>query len=295
MLEKIDCLMITTNIPSRQALQERAVQSVEDTSEGLFNQKIMSVDVMEGIPFLITTEPWISYIKLGWKVVSGPCSGHRAMANNQLRGLEHVKSDYLLYCEDHMKVDCLPKSPEDYIACLNTPIAGSGKKIGYACFNSHIMEENLEGVDESVVNLPKDENGLRIKYINCPSNYVCIRGNWFLIKGAAILDEYYLNFPVCMIRSIDFSDMLTYAMANYSGCGIEVGFTKAWHDIGLNRRYEVSAYTQLDPYKDMPITFQSFHDKGTCRYRNNDKESWHNSVSKHTDLPKAQDHWNHFF
>ncbi len=295
MLDAIDCLMITTNIPSRRLLQERAVQSVEDTSEGLFNKKIMAVDVMEGIPFDPMEEPWVSYIRKGWGVTAGPCNGHRAMAYNQLRGLAEIKSEYLVYCEDHMKIDCLPRTPDDFIHCLNTPIAGRGKKIGYVCFNSHIIEENLEGVDETVVQLPKDENGLRIKYINNPDNYARFCGNYFLIKGPAILDEYYLNFPVCMVRTQDFRTMLSYAMYHYNGIGIEVGFTKAWFDTGLDLAYEVAAYTQLDPYTEMPITFSDFHMRGTCRYRNNDLESWHDSVSKHTDLPKAQDHWNHFF
>ena len=282
----ISCLMITTNKPERFAMLDAAIMSIENNAQCEFKEKVLSVDWLEGTE--PTLEPFKRYEKLGWTLVGGWCTGHRAMVNNIIRGLSQITSDILFYCEDHVIIECVPELPALEVL-FDGPFNGTLVNIGWINYNTHIVEENLLNVPNFVQK--EDKDNLRINYINNKSNYVSCWNETFLKKSFIIADEYHLNFPAAITPTEIFKRLLSHGYQHYQNIGIEIGFTKAWMELYSDK--DVLIYVKNRPKKR--ITFKDFHNLAQIKFRNNDSKMLHESLFKHPVLPEDDRLKNNFF
>jgi len=271
-MNNISCLLITTTVRERYHLQRPTVLSIEAANDkNQLAQKIMSVDVIEGHPYDLT---WFQqYIDLGWEIVFGPCSGHRGMANNIMRGLELVHHPMLFYCEDDVIIQRIPEETLITNWFYNSDMGR--KKLGVLVYNTHILAPWIH--DEKIIEQ-------RLAYINKPQSYFMSPqlDDMYLKKDPEILkDEYWICFPTCIMTYQHFKDCLEYAYKNCEGMGIEPAMSKAWWELGHQRLYDVGAYINSLLLKKLGrITFQDAYDYALFRFWNNDKTlqhpSWNN-------------------
>lgn len=284
----ISCLMITTNRFGRIPWTLRALDSIESNAKCTFKEKILSVDMLHGESMNISA--FCKYEALGWKIIVGDCTGYRGMINNQLRGLEHITSEMLFYCEDHIVIERVPS-----IDMLHIIFDGKDN-IKWLNYNTHIIEENLinkrVSSDREQV-LIKEHKCL--KYISTRENYVIYGEDCFLLKSLELADEYYLNFPATITTTKIFKLLLATGCKHYQDIGIEVGFTKAWFDCQLAYRFNVAIYVKPTVIPTKIITFDELHDNAYMRFRNNDLSMWHDSIAKHDNMPGKKKHRNSFF
>lgn len=293
----ISCLMITTNRPERLKMTRAALESIEANSGDIkswrccFKEKVLSIDCLDNVSetnhTLDPLEELISeYTGKGWIVTRGGCTGYRGMINNIKRGLEHITSDKLFYCEDHVVIKQIPH--EDFIDSVF-----ESDDVRWICYNTHIVEQNLLGIPNFVEK--PDIGGDKMSYINDKRNYHATDEGVFLIKGTPLIDEYYLNFPAAIADTKIFRLLLATGCEHYHDIGIELGFTKAWFDCKLADRFEVAIYLSDTILESCSVDFRSIHYYAQMRFRNNDPSMLHPSINKHGVLPKEKANRNSFF
>lgn len=246
---KTACLMLVTNIPSRLPLVEKNIASIEKANgNGFLDCKVLSIDLFEKHPKDL--KPFQKYEALGWKLVTGMCTGHRGMLNNMIRGLHNTpRSDFLFYVEDDVLIDRLPGRN-----CLEGLREAN---LGFICLNTHI-----NGLDK-----PYDK--AREQFINDKQNYKRFGNDLFLVKKPCLRDEYYLNFPSAIIRDELFRQLIEYAANNCSRVGIEPGLTRSWFALGLDQKYDVGVFVKPDTLSHLPLNFDKFHHMANMQFWNN--------------------------
>ena len=255
---KVTGLVITTTIKSRFNLLSNTIDSIERAGKGILDQKILSIDIVEGHPF--QKKNFERFEKLGWFLVTGACLGKRGMANNMLRGLNNVDGDFVLYCEDDVVLHRIPTREhiEDFF--------GEGK-MGAIVYNTHANPPWITKGVES-----------KVSYINDRSNYFGEEEDWFLNKGMPIKDEYWICFPCAMMRTITFRGLLDYACSNCLNMGMEPGMTKAWFALGYDK-WPVVMYVKKDIFECFPLDFQKLYDNANMQFWNNDPDLRHPSIN----------------
>ena len=290
----ISVLMITTNKADRIDMTMRALDSVELKSECEYKEKVLSVDFLSDEPQEIP-EQYKIYERLGWKVVGGPCSGYRGMVYNIERGLEHITSELIFHCEDHVEYYRVPG-----IDAIQNILCDQIDNVRWINYNTHLIEDNLaekrpKAMAEEVEVLER----YIASYINNEKNYKVSGPNCYLLKGKGIADEYMLNFPACLTYTKLFKTMLRYGLTNYEGIGIEIGFSKAWKDLGYQEHYNVAIYLHPEiidmVISDHIVTPQDVHDNAQMRFRNNDTNMFHDSIQQHDNTPGDKKKMNSFF
>lgn len=264
-MSTMTCMMITTTVRERYHLQRATVHSIEKASiDGQLDQKVMSVDVVDGHSY----EPeWFQqYLELGWQVIFGPCSGHRGMANNMLRGLQMVTENLLFYCEDDVIIQKIP-SKKTLDVLFNTNYGDC--RLGALVYNTHVLAPWVK--DEQV---KKD----RLKYINDRTHYDYIDDSAILVKGIELFDEYWICFPAGIFHKHLFHTCLNYAQSACVGMGMEPAMSKAWDELRINENFRTAMYLQEQVKDKMgTLTFQDMYDLAQMRFWNNDESLQHPS------------------
>lgn len=279
------CLVITTNLPHRLERTLNLLQSIEEQDDQTFDNKVLSIDLqpdIEGCEHAL--EDWAH--DFGWQVTSGLCSGNRAMLNNILRGLHFIDEENLFYCEDHVLINRIPSK-------YMLKSIFEGNNIGWINYNTHVFQENLLNVPGFV---ERPNKARFLEFVNMYHNWIKIIDDEFLLKGPEIEDEYYLCFPAAITKLVTFQNLISYGMKNYKDIGIEVGFTKAWKDLGYLGKERVAVYVQPKTIRELPFAgFADLHRRACMRFRNNDPRMLHASVVAHQALPNQENLKRSFF
>jgi hypothetical protein len=135
-----------------------------------------------------------------------------------------------------------------------------------------------------------------LEYVNDPHNWIRSNSGDYLIKQPEIRDEYALCFPAAITRLGLFEAMMTHGMENYSGIGIEIGFTRAYDELQLDYASYPAIYTKSGTVDMLPFdSFQALHQRACMRFRNNDPTMLHDSVVAHENMPKEKGQRRSFF
>lgn len=285
----IGCLMIATNLPDRLLQTMRAILSVDraNSIHPILDKKILSIDLQPGIQGCEDDLRRNAELR-GWEVVVAPCTGYRAMINNISRGLKLLTNvDILFYCEDHIIVDRLPSRRD-------IDVLVGGGRFGWINFNTHIYEENLLNLPTYVAPPGRDS---KMEYINDLDNWISSPdGDDYLVKKPSIRDEYFLNFPAALAPRMIFEALLQYGMQHYSNIGIEIGFTRAWFDLGWSQIKEVGIYTKPGTIDRIPFaSFGELHAQACIQFRNNNPDMLHESIVPHAVIPQDKNQRRSFF
>lgn len=259
----ISCLMITTNVPRRLHLLDQNIQSIERANKGLLGKKVLSIDLLPQHSQDIGV--FKKYEVMGWELVYGKCSGHRGMLNNILRGLKKLPpTDYIFYVEDDIVIDRLPtKESLDGF---------KSEKIGFVCYGARLVV--LKGPSA-----PKQIPEKTKQFINQKENYKQFGDDLYLIKKDFLRDNYYLNFPAAIAKDDVFRSIMNHAAKNCSGIGMELGLTKSWFDMGLNKQYDVAIYVRPDTFDHLPMSLQEFYQMANMQYWHNNESFRHESIN----------------
>ncbi len=274
----INCLMITTNRPDRLWRTMQALETVNYHGTHL-SKKVLSIDLLPECAPGCESELVPAAQLMGWKVVTGKCSGQRAMVNNIYRGFSELEDggDYVFYCEDHVRIQEIPNEADlEYLR--------RNRSVEWICYNTHVHQENLLNVP-GFIERPGREG--RLAFINDSAHWIRTpNGREFLVKDTPIQDEYYLNFPAAITHVSTFSRLLTHACINYHGIGIEIGFTKAWFDTHISEAWTPAIFAESGTITALPLPdFHALHMRARMRFRNNDPSMLHPSIVPHQEIP----------
>src|SRR6266404_611335 len=254
---KMDCCMITTNLERRLSLMQNCVNSLKK-HEAKFSQKIISIDDFpEGG---ISIDWYKRFQDEGWKVLHKNHTPTKSMVLNQRNAIINATANIVLYTEDDVLINYLPKL-STIQQLLNEKIV-KGKKAGFICFNNHVWSKFNEN-PEHIIN-----------FIHNLDNYIIVDGDVFLIKNDVIKDKYYLNFPTSITSKKLFFELEDYAFVNKKGYGIEQGLTAAWFEMGKDKEYEVLISLRPEIIDDIKsnkqITVLDFYNYANINFWNND-------------------------
>ena len=254
---KIDCCMITTNLQSRLTLMQNTVNSLKK-HEDKFSQKIMSVDVF---PDGRVSMDWFKKFQYaGWKVLSKNVDQRASMVLNQRNVIGSASADIVLYTEDDILINRLPKLSTIH-KLFNEKVI-NGKKVGFICFNNHVWKRFNEN--------PKHIT----TFIHDLNNYITIDGDVFLIKNEKIQDKYYLNFPAAITSKKLFFELEDWAFIKKIGYGIEQALTGAWFETGKDKKYAVLISLKPEIIDDIKsgkkISVLDFYNYANINFWNND-------------------------
>jgi len=283
----VGCLVITTNLPHRLDWTCRLLDSIDcanKVSETL-NTKVLSIDLQ---PNVVGCEEALRqrYSPRGWKIVLGECTGERAMLFNIKRGLEHIDDEFLFYCEDHVVIEEIPT--EETLYNLWNRFG-----VNWINYNTHIHQENLLNIPGFVERPGREQ---RLAYINDEAHWIRADDGDFLVKLPEIWDEYALCFPAAITPRKYFTAMMRHGMENYSGIGIEIGFTRAYDEMQIDYASHPAIFTSPETVDLLPFeTFHDLHMRACMRFRNNDPDMLHDSVVPHADMPKEKGKRRSFF
>jgi len=260
---KISCCMILTNIPQRAQLVENTIDSLDDC-EKIFDERIMSVDVFNGG----LEAEWFNRYKNNWSVYFKGKSPSKSMILNHQNVVQKSSNNVIFYTEDDIVINKTPKL--DTIEQLFNGAVINGKPVGFISYNNHVwiqFKENPQHI---------------IDFISNPDNYITINGDTFLIKTEMIKDRYYLNFPVSIFTRDVMLKLHEHAMINCTNTTIEEGLTKAWFDLGYDKKYEVLIYVKNEILDDIragkKLTVIDFYNYAQMNFWNNDTKLRHPSI-----------------
>lgn len=248
--------MITTNLQSRLQLMLNCTHSLKK-HDHKFGQKIMSVDLFpDGIPL-----GWYTHFQTdGWNVLSKKVDPKGSMILNQRNAISAATANIVLYLEDDILINRLPKLSTIH-KVFNEPFI-NGKKVGFICFNNHVFKNFNEN--------PKHV----IDFIHDLNNYITIDGDVFLIKNEKIRDQYYLNFPASITSKKLFFELEDYAFINKKEWALEQALTSAWFDTGKDKEYVVLISLKPDIIADIKsgkkVTVLDFYNYANINFWNND-------------------------
>lgn len=260
---KVSCIVITTNLSHRLQLLDDAIMSIERSNNNFLDYKTLSIDVIKGSAFDINY--FKKYQDMGWNLATGKCSVKRGMYNNIVRGLNNIEdSDYIYYCEDDVIINRLPD--KNSLEQLFFNKTANNKKIGYACFNTHISDDPLN----------KD----KINFINNVNNYQKFGDELFLIKNKDILmDEYFLNFPSAIVNAHVFKSLIEYSGEVCSGIGMETGLSKSWFDLEFDKHFDTAVYVKPETINNLPMSLDKFHYMSNMEFWNNNDKLRHPPIN----------------
>ena len=235
----VGCLFITTNLNRRLNMVEDAIRSIDKYGFD-FDKKIISVDCID-------PSGDISFFNRfkGWEIVFNR-GNKEGLNGHQKKALQHIDTDYLFYFEDKLKVLRLPSKEK---------IEKIMEGFEYICFNMHMTENFCEPPDNIV------------DYINQKNNYKKIGCDLFLIKSPELSDDYYLNFPACIVKTNMFKKLQSLALKNYPDLPVEVSINKIW--LKYYRDKKVAIYVQPDTISKRPMNLMDFFYQSCIKYWNN--------------------------
>ncbi len=262
---KIGCCLITTNLQNRLSLVENTVNSLTKL-EDRFGRKVMSVDVF---PDGVSMNWFGRFQESGWTVLSKKVDPKKSMILNQRNVITNATSDVILYTEDDILINNLPKLTT--IQKLFNEKIIDGKSVGFICFNNHVWS-NFNETPKHIID-----------FINDLGSYITIDGDVFLVKNEIIKDKYYLNFPVALTTKKLFLELQDYALENKANHGVEAGMTGAWFDTGKDKEYAVLISLKPEIIDDIKsgkkITVLDFYTYANINFWSNDKSLRHESVA----------------
>ena len=243
----LSCMMLTTNGPDRAKDREAALHSIEKSNARWPYKRILAADR--------TCNIVDSCFHPLWKTVYGPNQG---MARNMESGLKYIDEEILFYCEDHIVLRRFPSILA--LECMFNDPLPSGKKLGYVCYNTHVLDPGQA-----------DPDGHFLQFVQDPKNYVTIVGEKLLIKKPEIQDAYYINFPAAIVRTDLFRKMLQWCFENRVGKAVEPSFCEAWFALGFDQEYETAIYV-LPDFQPEGKTFSDLHSSAGMTFVDNCEE-----------------------
>ena len=234
----ISLILITTNYQYRFPFLLKTLESIAKFQH-IIDEIIVSIDFFTNFEKCYEQDYILEQLKQLPYITEILIKSPNGMIANQLNALSHSHGDYIIYSEDDISVCDIP--------CRET--IRSICDCGVIVYNTHYTNSNI----------PQ-----RTIDINLTDNYHTINRDFFFKKKRSTADEYYITFPLAIMKRQVLIDTYHYMRGQHEN--IEVGFSKTLRKLPQYQTYDVYIYLDYQTYQKSN-TF-----KAQMKYRDNDSE-----------------------
>lgn len=226
---KYSCLIIGTTLSHRVDKLIETMISI-DKENFDFESKFLSIDDFgENLSDKIKTYSNNN----NWSIIVGEKKG---MVNNQIRGLNNIKTEWVLYCEDDVLVEKLPSNEQ--LKKLHDKI----NDVGIVSLTGGGYRPDKEVLD-NIVN---------------PDNHVIVGNDetfWF--RDPKHNNGWFFEFPILFVKTDIFNNCINESLNNFKGIQIEQSYTKSYFNLGYHEKYKRYSWVKnlnnhLDFNKSVP-------------------------------------------
>jgi hypothetical protein len=209
---KYTCFIIGTTLIHRVDKLIETMVSIDNQNFN-FESKILSIDNFgEGLDDKLKEHTDNN----GWLVIMGDANG---MVNNQIRALNNVDTEWVLYCEDDVLIQKLPTKEQlqklhneiDNVCLVS--LTGGGYNLDHKVLDNITNPDNhiIVGIDETF---------------------------WF--RDPNFNNGWFFEFPALFIKKDVFKACIDKSLSNFKNQQIEQAYTKSYFNLGYHekcRRY----------------------------------------------------------
>jgi hypothetical protein len=221
---KFSCFIIGTTLSHRVDKLIETMNSI-DKQNFEFESKVLSLDDFgENIPIKVK-----NYAENNqWLIIIGEANG---MVNNQIRALNCIHTDWVLYCEDDVLIEKLPTV--DQLIELNDQIdnlglvslTGGGYEIeiakpGHPRFSVEMEREVLDNIKN-------------------PNNHIIVGDDeTFWYRNPKFNNGWFFEFPTLFIQKQIFENCINNSLRQFKGYQIEQSYTKSFFNLGYDKKFK---------------------------------------------------------
>lgn len=207
------CFVLATTLRHREEKTLETLISI-DSNNFFFVDKILSIDDFgEGISIDVEdyckSNNWVILIDKG-----------RGMVYNQIKALNKIKTEWVLYCEDDVIVEKLPNIEQIKKLLKENSRVGIISMTGGG-YNSH---DNHDKIRE---NIKKD--------------IIRVDDDIFWYRDPSLRNEWFFEFPTMIVKTKIFKDCIDTSLKNFTNIQIEQSYTQSYFH--LNYHIEYDRYT----------------------------------------------------
>lgn len=211
------CFIIGTTLSHRIENMLITLKTI-DLKNFPFKTKILSLDDFgEGV-----REDIKSYTELNnWIILNEPTEG---MVKNQIRALNEIETEWVLYCEDDVIIENLP-TYEQIEDLLN-----KNSKVGIISMTGGGYDDNINH-NEILDNIKKD-------YIKVGEDEIF----WF--RDPSLSNSWFFEFPTTFVKTKIFKNCIKTSLDNFKSIQIEQSLTKSYFYLGYHNEYDKYTYVR---------------------------------------------------
>lgn len=177
----------------------------------IYNNIMISLDCFNGNPIP-------DDLLNKFKIIQG---SYRSQVKNISNMLNNITSEWILYCEDDTVIDYLPDENSLNII-LNNKI--EDRECG-------MLSMNAGGSTFCWTSGNKGDLTDPSLIIKSSDNYI------ILLRDESKRSNYFFSMPGVFIRKEIFEKLHNYCIINYKNSQIECALSKAWFDLGIDKKY----------------------------------------------------------
>jgi hypothetical protein len=221
----IDLISITTSQPQKQVLFIK--NSFQNISKIKVVNKFVGLDMVDGQDLFPGTIKFLN--DFNYIYDKHPLNG---MINNLSTVIDLLESEWVLYAEDDVRINEIPDLDE----LLNFINSEANTNVG--------IIDLMAG--RGIKFTPSAHEAYKANATD-PNSYYKFNDYTLWLRTNESIDDFFINFPVLIIRREIFQECFKVAKELFKGRTIEVGFTSAFKHLNFQEKY-----SKVHIFKTMP-------------------------------------------
>lgn len=215
-MDNVTCFIMSTTTPSRWPWLEQSIDLIDN--QNLFKNKILFVDEINDYKF--PDELKNKFTLNGWNVI---IDRYLSRAKSTEVVLNSISTEWVFYSEDDI-LNYFPPDIKLIFEILSNKIINN-KQLGTLTFN-------ISGSTYHCANkIGGDLKFYKINTILENEEYVVFK------RMENFAGPWFFSFPSIFIRNDIFKQCNDYAIKNLAGMQIEMGLTRAYFDLSIDKKY----------------------------------------------------------
>ena len=211
------CFIIGTTLPHRMEDMLTTLKTI-DSNNFPFNVKTLSLDDFgDGIKVEVE-----EYTKANnWLILNDPGNG---MVKNQIKALNKIETEWVLYCEDDVIIEKLPTIEQIELLLNKNSKVGIISMTGGG-YNNHINHDRiLDNIKKDVIKVGDDDI--------------------FWFRDSSLSNAWFFEFPSMFVKTKIFKNCIDTSLTNFKSIQIEQSYTKSYFHLGYHIEYDRYTWTR---------------------------------------------------